>query len=432
MSTPSTPNAVPSGPQNANHWPVWLLPAVLVTAGAIILGLNLGVRQSMGLFIPDMAADLGWSTAVFGLAFAIQNLLWGLGSPVAGMMADRWGTAKTLMLGTALYGAGLLLMADVASPLGLHATAGVLIGLGVAGTTFPVVLGAVGRMVSPERRSLALGIVSAGGSFGQFVMAPITESLNSSLGWAGALVALAAICMLMIPCGLMLADRTRKTSAEPDQTAKAEAPAEQEQTLKEAFALAFANRNYNLVTLGFFVCGFHIAFIAVHLPVYVATCGLPSSVAAATLAVVGLFNIFGTLLAGWAGGRYRKGPALSVIYGLRAIVILAFMIAPKTEVTFLIFGAAIGMLWLSTVPLTSGIVAQVFGPRYMASLFGMCLLSHQIGAFIGSWAGGIVFEETGSYDAIWIASIILGIAAAIVNLPVREDKAVPKTAAAAA
>ncbi len=398
----------------------------LILAGGTILSLNMGIRQSLGLFIPDMAADLGWSTATFGLSFAIQNLLWGLASPAAGVLADRYGTGKTLAAGALFYALGLLMMANVASPWGLHAGAGLVLGIGVAGCTFPVVLGAVGRLVSEEKRSFALGIVSAGGSVGQFVMAPATEALNGSLGWSGALVALAALALVMAPLGAVLAGRPGPLVAANGLDAG---------SLGAAFGEAFGHSGYRLLTLGFFVCGFHVAFIAVHMPTFAQSCGLPTAVAASTLGMIGLFNIIGTVMAGALGTRRRKKWLLSAIYGLRAVVFLIFIAAPKTEVTFLLFGAAIGFLWLSTVPLTSGIVAQVFGTRYMASLFGIVMLSHQVGSFLGSWVGGVVFDMTGSYDLMWWLSAALGVFAMLVHLPIADDpmrRAQPATAGAGA
>ncbi|MCF8481229.1 MAG: MFS transporter [Rhodospirillum sp.] len=390
---------------------------LVIVAGGLILALNLGVRQSLGLFIPDMAADLGWSTTTFGLAFAIQNLLWGLASPIAGMIADRFGTARVLVIGGLLYGLSLALMAGVTSPWGLHATGGLLLGMGVGFTTFPVVLGAVGRLVEPRRRGLALGIVSAGGSFGQFTMAPTTEALNQALGWSDALVAMGAISLIMVPLGLVLAGRPDSAAAEGESA-----------SLGAAMGEAFGHGGYRLLTLGFFVCGFHIAFIATHLPTFVQTCGLPGGVAAGTLAVVGLFNMVGTIAAGALGDRYRKKWLLSAIYGLRAVLILVFMAAPKTELTFLLFGGALGLLWLSTVPPTSGIIVQIFGSRYMATLFGIVMLSHQIGAFFGAWLGGVIYDMTGSFDLMWILSALLGVAAAVVNLPITDSPLTRKKA----
>lgn len=383
---------------------------LVLIAGCIVLGLNLGIRQSLGLFLPDMMAATGWSASTFGLALAVQNLVWGIASPVGGMLADRFGSAKTIIGGTALYVAGLWLMGHAETVLQLHLGAGILIGLGVGATTFPIVLGAIGRSFPPEKRSLALGIASAGGSVGQFVMAPISSGLNGAFGYASALLIIAAMAMLMVPLSAAL--RGRSEGSHDD-----EGP----QTLILALREAGGHRSYWLLNMGFFVCGFHVAFIAVHLPAFVQSCGLPNSVAANGLALVGLFNVFGTLTAGWFGGRFPKRWGLSMIYFLRALLIIVFVLGPKTEFTILLFSAIMGMLWLSTVPLTSGIVGAVFGPRYVASLFGFVMLSHQIGAFFGAWMGGWVFDRTGSFDLVWYTAAALGLMAAIVHMPINES-----------
>lgn len=387
----------------------WQLPMLVLLAGGLILSLNLGIRQSLALFIPDMMSATGWSASTFAFAFALQNLLWGLAAPVAGLLADRYGTARTLVLGTGLYAGGLVLMGLSDSPWLLHGSAGLLIGAGVGATTFPIVLGAIGRAFPPERRSFALGVAAAGGSVGQFVMAPVTQSLNGALGYEQALVMLAVIAMVMAPAGLALAGR-------PAHGAEDAAAPSMGTALKEAAG----HRGYWLLNAGFFVCGFHVAVIVTHLPTFVAINGLSGEVAAYALALVGLFNIFGTLIAGWVGGRYSKKKALAVLYLGRAGVFTVFFILPPTTTTILVFAAAMGLLWLSTVPLTSGVVGQIFGPTYMASLFGVVMFSHQIGAFFGAWLGGLVYDATGSFDLIWIASIALGLFSALVHLPIRE------------
>ncbi|WP_142849017.1 MFS transporter [Telmatospirillum sp. J64-1] len=386
----------------------WRLPILILFCGSLVLSLNLGIRQSLGLFIPDLMNEKGWSAGTLAFAFAIQNLVWGLASPLGGMLADRWGTAKTLALGCAVYASGLALMGMSDSVWMLHGSAGLLIGAGVGATTFPIVLGAIGRAVPPEKRSFALGIASAGGSFGQFIMAPVTQQLNLGFGPETALLLLAAISLLMVPAGLALAGKP-----EPGQGVG-------QQSLTEALREAAGQRSYLLLMAGFFVCGFHVAFISVHLPVFSALCGMVPAVAATSLALVGLFNIFGTLTTGALGGRYPKKWLLSGIYFGRAVAIGAFMLAPKTEASFLIFASVMGFLWLSTVPPTSGLIAQIFGPRYLASLFGLVMLSHQVGAFLGAWSGGLVYDLTGSYDAVWVAALALGVFAGLVHLPIRE------------
>ena len=387
--------------------PVPVAAWLILAAGSVVLALNLGIRQTLGLFLPDMAAATGWGLGPFALAMAIQNLLWGLASPVAGILADRYGTAKTVAVGGLLYAGGLAWMAVASSQAALHASAGLVLGLGVAATTFPIVLGAIGRCFPPEKRSLALGIASAGGSFGQAAMAWTATGLIDGYGWFDALLIIAGIALIMVPLGLALAGKAVGTHAT-------------EQSIGAAIKEANAHGGYRLLNAGFFVCGFHVAFIAVHLPGYVASCGLPSGVGAMSLAVIGLGNIVGTLLAGALGGRYSKPYLLSGIYALRVVAIVALLLAPKTEATFLVFSAVMGVLWLSTVPLTSGIVAQVFGPAYLATLFGIVMFSHQLGGFFGAWAGGLAWDITGSYDAVWWISAALGAFAALVHLPIKD------------
>ncbi|WP_417827810.1 MFS transporter [Thalassospira sp.] len=420
MSPTQTPAQSPTAMtlMRARKWFPWLV----LLAGCLVLSLNLGVRQSLGLFIPDMLNDTGWNAATFGLAFAIQNLMWGISAPIAGALADRYGTTRTLIGGAVIYGLGLYLMGTSQSPGELHLTAGFLIGTGVGATSFPVVLAAISRVFSAEKRSFALGLASAGGSIGQLVMAPTTQALNSSLGYVSALVILAAISMLIVPAAFAMTGKAEGNSptATPDMGP---------QGLVAAFHEARKHRGFALLNAGFFVCGFHIAVIATHLPTFTELCGLPRSVAAEGLALIGLFNIVGTLTAGWAGGKWRKKFSLSFIYGMRAVVIVIFIFAPKTSETILLFSASMGALWLSTVPLTSGLIAQVFGPRYMATLFGIVMLSHQIGAFFGAWMGGIVYDMTGNFDAVWWASVALGVFAAIVHMPI-DDKELRATAKA--
>ena len=385
------------------HLPVHFI----VLGGTLVLALNMGIRQALGLFIPDMQVALALPLGTFALALAVQNLLWGLASPLTGALADRYGTGKVLVTGALFYAAGLAGMGLSTSAWMLHGTAGLVIGMGVSGTTFPIVLGAISQRVSEKNRSLALGVASAGGSVGQFVMAPVTSGLNDAFGWSMALMLLGAISLVMIPAGLMLAGQRRSSAVG-------------NLSLGEAFREATSHGGYRLLNMGFFVCGFHVAFIAVHLPNYTNLCGLPLSVAANSLAIIGLFNVFGTVLAGYLGGRYRKKWLLSTIYAARALLILVFMAGAKTAENFYLFSTVMGMLWLSTVPLTSGMVAQIFGPTYLASLFGIVMLSHQIGAFLGAWVGGLVFDYTRSYDVAWMISAGLGFFAAIVHLPIRD------------
>ncbi len=381
---------------------------LIIFSGALILSLNMGVRQSLGLFIPDMMSGLGLPLGTFGLAFAIQNLLWGAASPVAGIFADRYGTTKTVILGSFLYIAGLVLMAYSTTAWMFHGSIGIIMGLGVSATTFPVVLGAIGRKVTAEKRTFALSIASAGGSVGQFVMAPVSTEFIASFGWVNALLVISVICALMVPAGMTLTGKAENRTSEL--------------SMKQTLSEAVANKGYQLLFVGFFVCGFHVAFVAVHLPNLVALCGLDYSVASNSLALIGLFNIVGTLLAGWLGGRYRQSWLLSSIYVLRALLCIFFVLSPKTVELFMFFSVMMGMLWLSTVPLTSGVIARLFGPQYMATLFGLVMLSHQIGAFLGSWLAGVIFDATGSYDLVWLIGAGLGIFAAVVHFPIREHQ----------
>jgi len=383
-----------------------------LVCGAVVLTLAMGIRQTFGLFLSPMSIDLGIGRSSFALAMAVQNILWGLAQPFAGAVADRFGAGRVLAAGTAAYAAGLLMMAGATDVWGLHLGGGVLVGMAMSCTSFAVVLGAVSRAVPAEKRSMALGVASAGGSFGQFIMAPVGQSLISAQGWPGALTWMAIIALVIAPLAVVLAGRPATQGA-----AAGGAPT---QTLREALAEAGSHRGYVYLTLGFFVCGFQVVFVAVHLPAYLTDIGLSAGLGATSLALIGFFNIVGTWICGVLGGRYSKKYLLSGLYVLRSLVVAAFLVAPKTEATVLAFAAAIGLLWLGTVPLTSGLVAQIFGVRYMSTLFGVVFLSHQVGSFLGAWLGGVVFDATGSYDSIWLASIALGFLAALLHVPIAD------------
>lgn len=385
-----------------------------LVCGALILSLAMGIRQTFGLFLTPMSFDLGLGREAFAFALAVQNLLWGVLQPISGIAADKFGPVRVLWFGTAAYAVGLLVMSGATGTAGLNLGAGVLIGLAMSCTSFAVVLGAIGRAVPAEKRSMALGVASAGGSFGQFIMAPVGQSLISSQGWAGALVTMAVLSLAMAPLAMVFATRRSTPQA-------ASGAAEGfKQSLGEAMGEAGRHGGYWLLTTAFFVCGFQVVFIAVHLPAYLNDLGLAPSLGATALALIGFFNIIGTWLCGALGGRFSKKYLLSGLYILRAMVIAAFLMAPKTEAVVLLFASAMGVLWLGTVPLTSGLVAQIFGVRYMSTLFGIVFFGHQVGSFLGVWAGGVVYDATGSYDAIWIASIALGVLAAILHLPIAE------------
>ena len=383
-----------------------------IACGAFILLLSFGIRSNFGLFLQPMSLEFGWGREVFALAMAIQNLLWGISQPFVGAIADKWGTARTVVGGGLLYALGVYLMSTTASPPELYFSGGVLIGLALSGTSFGVVLAAVGRSVPPERRSVALGITTAVGSLGQFLLPPIGQAFLSAYGWQTALLllALGSLAMVLAAGGV----RGRMATL-----------AHGEQTIREALEEARRHSGYLYLTAGFFVCGWHVAFIAVHLPAYLADGGLSTEIAAWCLALVGLCNVIVSYVAGVLGGRFSKRYCLSALYAARSVLILAFIALPLSAASALTFSALIGLLWLSTVPLTSGLVAQIFGPRYMATLFGIVFLSHQIGSFLGIWLGGYLYDAYGSYDVIWWLSIALGLVAALLHWPI-DERAVPR------
>jgi predicted MFS family arabinose efflux permease len=380
---------------------------VLVCA-ALILMLAMGVRQTMGLFMPQMTVANGWSRDEFALAIAIQNILWGAFVPFAGAIADRFGGGRVLLVSASAYIVGLVLMALSQTPLHLQLSAGLLIGLALSGTTFGVVMGVVAKVVSPERRSVALGIVGAGGSFGQFAMVPYGATLISGIGWYAALFVLAATAALIIPLSAGLAGRVAQHHASAKQTAR------------EAVEEAFGQKSFHFLFWSYFVCGVHTSFMALHLPSYVQDAGLSLTVGMTALALIGFGNIFGSYGAGWLGGRTSKKWLLTGIYATRAVLILFLMLAPKTAATMFAFAFGMGLMWLSTVPLTNALVAQIFGVRHVSMLMGLVFFGHQIGSFCGAWLGGLIFTRQGSYDLAWWISMGLAIFAAIVCAPINE------------
>lgn len=385
----------------------WRTPTLILIAGCVILTLSMGVRHTAGLFLQPMSADNGWSRETFSFAFALQNLVWGLGSPFAGAIADRYGAGRTLLVAAALYVLGLVLMSVSPTPLTLDLSAGLLIGLGLSGTTFPVIMGVIGRHTTPEKRSLALGIASAGGSFGQFAVLPIGQMMISTYGWQSALVLLACGVGLIAPLAYAMADGHKPSAGAG-------------QSVVEALHEASRERSFHYLFWGYFVCGFQTAFIMLHLPSYLVDAGMSANVGMTAVALIGLFNIFGSFYFGWAGGRSSKKNLLVWIYGLRAVAIFIFMLVPLSTVAAWVFAAVIGILWLGTVPLTNGLIAQIFGLRYMSMLTGVVFLGHQLGSFLGAWLGGRIFDETGSYSLAWSISIGLSILAAICSWPVSE------------
>jgi len=387
----------------------WRMPLVVIIAGCLIAAVGFGARSALGLFLEPMTQARGWSRETFGLALALQNLFWGLGLPVAGMLADKLGASRVIMAGALVYAAGLYLMGTVESASMLYLSAGILSGLGIAFSAFSLALAAMVKVVGPEKRSVILGLGTAAGSFGQVVFSPLSQGFIESVGWSSTLALLALIVLFLIPLAFALpaVNRSERQSAV-------------DQSLREAMSEAFAHRGFILLTTGFFVCGFHVAFITVHFPAYLRDLGLDPVIGAWSLSLIGLFNIAGSFLAGFVGQRFSKKYALSAIYVLRAVLITALMILPKTPLVVLCFAAAMGVLWLSTVPLTTGIIAQVFGIRYMATLFGIVFLSHQIGSFLGVWLGGVLYDATGSYNGMWWAGVALGLVAALIHLPINE------------
>ena len=382
---------------------------IVVIAGALVSSLGMGIRQNFGQFLPPMTADLGLGREAFAFAMALQNILWGIFTPITGALADKYGSGKMIALGGAVYAGGLVILANATGTTDLNIGAGLFIGFGQAAAGFAVVLTAVARRVSAEKRSLALGIASAGGSFGQFYMAPVSLGLIEAIGWPTALLYIAGLAMVMVALAVALTGSSSDTS-EGD-------PA---QTLGQAVREAAGHKGYLYLTAGFFVCGFQISFIAVHFPAYLLDAGFTATTGAMAIALIGFFNIIGTSGCGALGGRYSKKYLLSTLYFLRAILVAAFLMLPLTETAVLVFASAMGVLWLGTVPLTSGLVAQIFGVRYMSTLFGIVFFSHQLGSFIGVWWGGWSYDATGSYDQVWIASIVLGLLAALLHLPIPE------------
>jgi len=403
---------------NALRWPLWIV--LLASAG--VFALTMGTRQTMGLFLGSLNTSTGLGLGQISLAFAFGQLWWGLTQPFAGAMADKVGTGRVLLAGIVLVALGTFITPFMTSTAGLIFAIGVLAagGAGMAGPA--VLMSATSRLIAPEKRGIATGIVNAGGSFGQFAMAPIAGALMLGFGWTGAMQILGLLVLLALPAAFVLkgnALHAAPAGAKPVGT-------------RAAIGEALRHRNYLLLGAGFFVCGFHVAFLATHLPGVIELCGLPVQFGAWSLALIGLFNIIGSVAMGWAVGRWRMRSLLALVYAARALAVLVFMLAPKTGTTVLLFAAVMGLTFLSTVPPTAGLVAKFFGLGNMATLFGIVMLSHQVGGFLGAWLGGRVFEATGSYDWIWYADILLAVGAALVNLRIREAPVARAPVAAAA
>jgi MFS family permease len=390
----------------------WRTPAVVVACGCLIAMISFGPRSSLGFFLTPLSQTNNWGRDVFALAVAIQNLLWGIGQPFAGAIADRFGTDRVLCVGALLYALGLVIMAQSTTPEALDLSAGVLVGLGLSGCSFNIVLGAFGKLLPEKWRSLAFGAGTAAGSFGQFLYSPIAVALMEKFGWQETLLIFGGVTLLILPLSLALA-----TSAAPTGLAAVAKPT---QSARQAFAEAFGHRSYILLVLGFFTCGFQLAFITVHLPSYLIDRGLSAEIGGWTLAVIGIFNIVGSLSAGWLSNRMPKRYLLSIIYFTRAAAIVAFITLPASRLATLVFAAVTGLMWLSTVPPTSALVAVMFGTRWLAMLFGFAFFSHQVGGFLGVLIGGIAFERTGSYNLVWWLSVLFGVLSAVINLPIVE------------
>jgi len=391
----------------------WRTPLAVLICGGIILSLSLGTRHTFGLYLQPMTLDLGWSRETFAIAIAIQNLVYGFATPLTGMIADRWGTARVLAIGTLLYALGIGLMAYSTTGPEFVLSAGFLVGIGLSCTGFSPIFGVVARAFPPEKRTLALGFAGSAGSFGQFLMLPYGQTLITHIGWLNALLICAATVLLILPLSTALMEDK-----------KALAHVGGRQSIPEALREAFGHSGYLLLCSGYFVCGFQIMFISVHFPAYMVDQRLTPETGMAALALIGLFNIFGTFLWGWLGHRYTKKYVLSVLYFTRAVAVAIFIALPITPFSVYLFASVIGFLWLGTVPVTSGLIAQVFGVKYLSTLTGIAFLFHQVGSFLGVWIGGYLFDTTGSYQLMWLLTIALGVLAALINLPINDRQIV--------
>ena len=405
MTTQAAPSTTP--------W--YFQPSTIIVTGCLIAIINFGVRSTFGQFTLPISEAHQWHRETYSLAIALQNLLWGIATPVAGALADRYGSARVLMVGALFYAIGVAVMNYAGSPLMLNVGGGILAGIGIAMSSFSIVMAALGRLVPPEKRSWAFGIATASGSMGQFVFSPIAGGLISAYDWHISLLVMAASTLIIIPLAFPLLIQNTSTS-------KVEA-GETTLTMRQALGEAFGHRSYLLLVAGFFVCGFQLAFVTVHLPPYLAQHGISKEFAGWAMALIGLFNVVGSYTSGIIGGRGEKRVPLSLIYILRSVAVTAFILLPITQTSTMVFTATLGFLWLSTVPLTMGLVTVMFGTRYMATLYGFAFLSHQIGSFLGVWLGGKLFDMFGTYDPVWWMGVALGLFAALINLPIRETRA---------
>jgi predicted MFS family arabinose efflux permease len=394
----------------------WRTPGVILICGGIALTIALGVRHNFGLYLQPMTVDLGIGREVFSFAMAIQNLLYGLSQPFTGMIADKFGAARVMVTGALLYAIGLVLMAFSGTGWALNLSAGLMIGIALGCTGFSIVFGVVGRSVPPERRTVALGVIGAAGSFGQFIMLPYGQTLISAFGWHQALLILAVTVLAVVPLSSALVEDKNAQGAQFHR-----------QSIPEALREAFTHRGYVLLCLGYTVCGFQLLFISVHFPAYLLDQHMTPQTGMTALALIGLFNIFGSYVWGWLGARHMKKNMLSLLYFTRAVAIGFFILTPLSPSSVYAFAATIGFLWLGTVPLTNGLIAQVFGVQYLSTLGGSAFLFHQIGSFMGVWLAGYLFDATGSYNLMWVLTIAMGILAALLNLPIDERAIVRQT-----
>jgi MFS family permease len=387
----------------------WRTPLVVLVCGCLIMTISFGIRAGFGLFLQPMSLEYGWGREVFSFSIALQNLMWGALGAVAGGLADRYGPGRVVAGGAICYILGLIGLAYIDVPWLLHVNSALLLGGALGGTSFGIILAVIGRTVAPEKRSLSMGIATAAGSFGQFALLPLTQVLIATLDWHRALLVLAGIAALIIPLTLALVSKPGVS-----------APGAKQQSLGEAFREAMGEKGFHMLFWGYFVCGFHIAMLTVHLPAFVTDSGLSAAHGMTALALIGLFNVVGTLGAGWLGGRFSKKYLLSMIYATRGVLIAMLVFLPLTPLVLYTFACGIGLLWLGTVPLTNGLVGQIFGMRYAAMLASIVFFGHQIGSFVGVWLAGHLYDTTGSYSGAFLASIGLSVFAALINLPVNE------------
>ena len=391
-------------------------PVLVLACGCIIMTITFGIRAGFGLFLQPMSMEYGWGREVFSLSMAFQNLAWGALGAVAGGVADRYGPGRVIVGAAICYMLGLIGMSVISSPVGMYLNCGLLLGMALGGASFGIILAIIARTVPPEKRSFAMGIATSAGSFGQFALLPVTQHLISAYGWHAALFALAGVAALVIPLAIPLAGKSAASAGEP-------------QSIGESLNEALREKGFHMLFWGYFVCGFHIAMLTVHLPSFVTDSGLKVEHGMTALALIGLFNIVGTLSAGYLGGRFSKKYLLSVIYAIRGVLIAMLVFLPLTPVVLYSFACGIGLLWLGTVPLTNGLVGQIFGMRYAAMLASIVFFGHQIGSFIGVWLAGHLYDTTGSYQGAFLASIGLSIFAALINLPVNETPLAQRKAA---